>query len=250
MDTFIPLADSKDDVNIHKLCTYGHVKELKELLGIVDVVRIEATAGEGDGDEPGTPRGSDDEADVDGEDSQVSPPNSPGPGSPVPGASPRIAEDVDIDGQSLAGQTALSLCAQEGHLDCLKILLTQGADLGAPSSGGLTALMAAANKYQEACMKALIEAGADVNAQSDTGLTPVYFSIVRGVLACLKLLVSAGGDMSFKTTQGGSFIHVAAINGNVGLMKYLTEVSRSVTTHIYHYIHLSHLMHLTQLFTF
>jgi hypothetical protein len=238
MDQVIPLKDSKNDVDIHKLCMYGHIQELRELLGVANPNAPVADKDSGDGSNPASPNESDEEADLDGGNSAMSPPNSPGPGSPTsvsppdspkgsplnsPGRSGPALEHLDR--RSVTGQTALTLSAMEGHLECLKLLLEQGADIGATSAGGMTALHAAANRYQEACIKELLDAGADSNAETDLGLTPIYFSICRGVLACVKLLVNAGADVSFKTKQGGSLIHVAVINGNVGLIKYLTEVS-------------------------
>ena len=225
MDTFVPLPNSKNDVDIHKLCMYGHIQELRVLLGIPDPNAPAAEAPKEGEEDPTSPDGSDDE--LDGGDSAVSPPNSP-LGSPK--GSPRepsVANLDSLDGLSSAGQTALSLCAAEGHLECLKVMLTQGADIGTPCSGGMQALHHGANRYQEACMEALIAGGADVNAPTDTGLTPTYISVTRGVLACVKMLVAAGGDVTFTTTQGGSLMHVATINGNVGLLTYLTEVSNT-----------------------
>jgi hypothetical protein len=228
MEQVVPLPESKNDQDIHKICMYGHIQELRKLLGVPDPnAPKDSPKGSDNEEDPTSPQGSDDE--LDGGDSAVSPPNSPGmspSGSPL--NSPGRGESLVLEGLdslSATGQTALSLAAEEGHLNCLNLLLDLGADVSIPCSGGMQALHSAANTYKEACVKVLIEKGADVNAKTDTGLTPTYFSVCRGVLACLKLLVSAGGDIEYKTAQGGSLIHVAVINGNVGLLRYLTEVS-------------------------
>ena len=46
-------------------------------------------------------------------------------------------------GQSKYGETALMITCENGHTDCVKILLINGADSNIPNNYGITALMKA-----------------------------------------------------------------------------------------------------------
>ena len=133
MEQLVPLADPSADNDIHMLCMYGHISELEALLGIVKEPNpasaqatpgaSDAEAGSGDEDEKGSPRGSDlgspGGSDLE-DDSHMSPPGSPA-ASPTPGQN-RSRAAIDINALSDTGVTPLLLCAQEGHLECLKII--------------------------------------------------------------------------------------------------------------------------------
>ncbi len=137
MEQLVPLGNPVADKDIHTLCMYGHKAELEALLGIVTEPdpssaqaspgASDAEAGSDDEDGKGSPRGSDlaspGGSDLE-DDSHMSPPGSPA-GSPSPGQN-RSRVDIDVDSLSVTGATPLLLCAQEGHSECLKIVLDQG----------------------------------------------------------------------------------------------------------------------------
>lgn len=71
-----------------------------------------------------------------------------------------------------AGQTALHLCADQGHLDCTNLLINAGASINAEDHDGITPLQAAViSGHLEVC-KTLLEKGADPDQPDRDGDTP------------------------------------------------------------------------------
>ena len=96
-----------------------------------------------------------------------------------------LLEGADINTQDENGCTALMKASECGHNKCVKVLIKTGADVDKRNTKGFTALMSASENGHSKCLKLLIEAGANVNKlyQDFTGLT----------LTALKLASSAGG---------------------------------------------------------
>lgn len=82
------------------------------------------------------------------------------------------AADTDPNAVDSSGQTALHLCADRGHVDCMTVLIKAGANLNAGDNDGITALQAAViSGHRTACLS-LLEAGADPDQEDRDGDTP------------------------------------------------------------------------------
>jgi len=67
------------------------------------------------------------------------------------------------------GATALTIAAETGAVEVLRLLLAQGADIDARSASGWTPLMRACNAGQVETARALLEAGADPELRNAEG---------------------------------------------------------------------------------
>jgi acyl-CoA-binding protein len=89
-----------------------------------------------------------------------------------------LLESTEDDGKSnpnsvdTSGQTALHLCADRGHVDCLSALIKAGANLNAGDNDGITSLHAAVISGHMKVCKSLLEAGADPDQADRDGDTP------------------------------------------------------------------------------
>jgi acyl-CoA-binding protein len=82
------------------------------------------------------------------------------------------AADTDPNAVDSSGQTALHLCADRGHVDCMTVLIKAGANLNAGDNDGITPLQAAViSGHRPACLS-LLEAGADPDQEDRDGDTP------------------------------------------------------------------------------
>ena len=100
----------------------------------------------------------------------------------VPGVSP----DFESGGDLLA-----VLAAEEGQLDCLRVLRAAGADLLADEGKALC--RACAMNQPEVVRYLLAECGADVEAEYDDK-PPLFYAVQGDAVDCARLLLEAGAD--------------------------------------------------------
>jgi ankyrin repeat protein len=84
-----------------------------------------------------------------------------------------IARGADIN---KPGWTPLHYAATGGHLDVLRLVLSQHAYIDAASPNGSTPLMMAAMYGSADAVKLLLDAGADSTLKNDLGLTAIDFA--------------------------------------------------------------------------
>ncbi len=65
------------------------------------------------------------------------------------------------------GSTALTQAAEQGHADCVRLLVESGADFDAADCCNRTALTLAAEKGRTDCVRLLVEGGANLEAKDD-----------------------------------------------------------------------------------
>ena len=115
-------------------------------------------------------------------------------------------------------RTPLMLAAENGHVQCVGLLLKSGADVNQSSKMEvsfsivrITALMFAVREGHNLCVQMLLQAGADVNvnAQADVTVhtwfyreiyamyTPLLFAIKEAHLDCLQTLIQAGAHVNY-----------------------------------------------------
>ncbi|CAH1792076.1 unnamed protein product, partial [Owenia fusiformis] len=81
-------------------------------------------------------------------------------------------------------------------LECVKVLLGNGANPNTPDDKGRTALMFAVSCRQVECAELLIQCKADVNAKDAEGETPLLYAIGKQSLKCSTLLVKHGANVN------------------------------------------------------
>jgi len=91
--------------------------------------------------------------------------------------------------------TAVTVAAENGHVDTLSTLLAAKADVDHPTHRGWTpSYMAAFNGHSD-CLASLISAKADVDKDADNKITPTFIAAQNGHFDCLALLIAAKADV-------------------------------------------------------
>ncbi|KAM7415179.1 hypothetical protein PAMA_019818 [Pampus argenteus] len=118
--------------------------------------------------------------------------------------------------------SALFAAAQNGHSECVKLLLSSGSPADVSDQNGFTPLHFAAAHGHRSCVEALLAAGAAVDAAAAAGgQTSLYLASEAGKLDCVQDLLSAGADRSRTTTDGCTALHAAVRSGHVDTLRLL-----------------------------
>jgi ankyrin repeat protein len=88
------------------------------------------------------------------------------------------------------GATAVMVCARNGSVKCMQLLIDAGCNVNATMAGGggASALYVATQQGHRECVELLLRAGANVNAARDTGATPLYIATQQKRLDCISLV--------------------------------------------------------------
>jgi CDK inhibitor PHO81 len=90
----------------------------------------------------------------------------------------------------------LHLAARQGHAELCRVLAQNKADLDTPDKYNTwTPLFWAANDGHGDCVRILIHAGCKVNAKDENGKTALYYAAWEGHMDCVQLLVDAGCEV-------------------------------------------------------
>jgi ankyrin repeat protein len=106
------------------------------------------------------------------------------------------------------GDTAISLSALEGHIECVKMLASVGAEIN-PENGWTPLNYAAFNGHTDVAAF-LIEQGARIDARAPNGMTSLMLAARNGHLPLVHLLLDHHADASLKTADGKTAFDIAA----------------------------------------
>lgn len=105
-----------------------------------------------------------------------------------------ILQGADVNASGQFGNTPLTVAAQNGHTDTVKLLIDHGANVNAQNGLGETALLLAAANGHTDIAKLLIAAGADANIKNDNGVTPLGWAEFFGYTDIVEMLRAAGAN--------------------------------------------------------
>lgn len=111
-------------------------------------------------------------------------------------------EEFSIDSKDINNDTALSVAAENGHLDVVAELLDSKANVDLKGYKGSTALISAAMRGQTKVVKQLIEAKANLDIQNNENDTALTEAAYYNHFEVVKLLVESGADLNIPCYNG------------------------------------------------
>ena len=124
---------------------------------------------------------------------------------------------LDVDHTNEQGQTPLMIASENGHVNIVKLLLSEKANVNKQDNTGQTAVMLA--KTIE-IYQTLVQANADTTIVTHIGLTPLYISCLLGNHEVAEHL------LKHDTTthpDGFTLLMAASLGGNHRIVQYLLE---------------------------
>ncbi|KAI8332949.1 hypothetical protein EDC96DRAFT_526232 [Choanephora cucurbitarum] len=96
----------------------------------------------------------------------------------------------------------LHLVARQGHAELCRVLSQNSQDIDTPDKYNTwTPLFWAANDGHVECVRILIHAGCKVNAKDENGKTALYYAAWEGHMDCVQLLLDAGCEVETDVRQ-------------------------------------------------
>ena len=109
----------------------------------------------------------------------------------------------------------MHIACQNGHVECVELLLAARAAPDAAGNNDSTPLLLACQHGSAACVRQLLAAGASVDSASTDGLTPLYVACGRGFPECADALLQAGASAEVARLDDGSTpLFVSCQNGH------------------------------------
>eukprot|EP00002_Diphylleia_rotans_P008807 TRINITY_DN187_c0_g1_i3.p1 TRINITY_DN187_c0_g1~~TRINITY_DN187_c0_g1_i3.p1 ORF type:complete len:1093 (-),score=171.74 TRINITY_DN187_c0_g1_i3:796-4074(-) len=107
------------------------------------------------------------------------------------------------------GETPLHICAMQGRVDLIEILLKYDADLDIRDRVDCTPLVYAVSSGQDAAVRGLVCHGADVEIPDANGNTPLQIAVYQRNLEICRILLEKGAQVNWKNGFHESIIFVA-----------------------------------------
>jgi ankyrin repeat protein len=125
-----------------------------------------------------------------------------------------IRKGGDVNAKDEDDCIPLHFAAVFGKVDCLEVLLANGADVNARTCKQDTPLhiITLSSKQrkaeQERCTEMLISAGADINAKDENDWTPLHFAASNSKAECLEVLLANGADVNARNNKQDTPLHI------------------------------------------
>ncbi|CAJ1062648.1 B-cell lymphoma 3 protein homolog [Xyrichtys novacula] len=136
------------------------------------------------------------------------------------------------------GQTALHLCCEYAHHDCLSVVLPFSLSpicLEIRNFDGLSALHLAVLHGHEGLARMLIDAGADINAMDvKSGQSPLMHAVESNNADMVHFLIERGSDVNGQSYSGNTALHSACGRGQVDTVRLLLKSGADSSLKNYH----------------
>jgi ankyrin repeat protein len=123
--------------------------------------------------------------------------------------------------------TPLEVAVSQGHIEIVKILLTNNADFITPNKCGVTCSHIAAAGGHDEILKILYQKGADINVKDEDGRTPLHNATLLNHLSTAALLINKNAKLSLKDVRNTTPLDYAASRGYAEMFKLMVDKSEN-----------------------
>lgn len=127
---------------------------------------------------------------------------------------------VDPNSTDISGNTLLTIAANEGHIELVRLLIANKAKLNARNRNGETALQLAAYRGHEPIVHMLLAAG----ARTDTpGWPPLIYAVMAKQESIVRTLLTAGASPDAVASNGQTALMFAVQQSDPTLVRLLLD---------------------------
>ncbi|XP_065224500.1 uncharacterized protein LOC135848511 [Planococcus citri] len=119
--------------------------------------------------------------------------------------------------------TLLHIASQEGNLEMVKYLVSNGCNIHAKNSAGSKPIHIAAREGCKNIVQFFLSKGLKVDESGAKNQTLLHYAVTKNTLEVVELLISKGADVNVKDNVGSTPLHVAALNGSEDVIRVLLE---------------------------
>ncbi|XP_034018493.1 ankyrin repeat and SOCS box protein 2-like [Thalassophryne amazonica] len=132
-----------------------------------------------------------------------------------------LENGADPEVMSHERETALYKACERNSPAMVAALLNHGAEINTPCIQGWTALQEATCRNNVEILEMLLKAGAKHNLTNIYGITPLFTAAQSGQLAALRFLLKHGADINSQASDGATPLYEAAKNGHEEIVELL-----------------------------
>lgn len=137
-----------------------------------------------------------------------------------------IRQGADINHRCQLGATPLKLAVDRGDIECVNLLIENGAEVNGSSDclDIMTVLMHGIMRNDQDIVLSLINAGANINeVTGEDNVNALMLAVTFGYFECVKILVEHGAFLNEENVGGRTVLSKAAERGNVRCVQLLIE---------------------------
>ncbi|XP_017293739.1 ankyrin repeat and SOCS box protein 2 isoform X1 [Kryptolebias marmoratus] len=132
-----------------------------------------------------------------------------------------LENGADPDIPNYEKETPLYKACERNNPAIVAALLNYGAEVNTSCTQGWTALQEAGGRNNVEICEMLLKAGAKHNVRNMYGIGPLFTAAQNGQLAALRLLIKHGADVNTQAADGATALYEAAKNGHEKVVELL-----------------------------
>jgi ankyrin repeat protein len=148
-----------------------------------------------------------------------------------------ISDGADINATDETSRTPLHYAVMGGRMDVVELLINRGADVNVNDKYDITPmtllieiLSTGTQNKYVEILKFLIANGANVREESHFGMTALHWAAIAAQKDIAELLIAKGADINAKDMDGQTPLHIASSEGNLDIARLLIEKGANLNT--------------------
>ncbi len=126
-------------------------------------------------------------------------------------------------GANNADRHALMYAVKYEHMECVRVLLQNGANINVRDNKGRTALIRATRQANSPLLKLLLNFSPNLDDRDRRGMTALMYAMSQGCVDIAASLYEAGADDTLRNREGRTAGEIAAASGHPALVELLSR---------------------------